>query len=71
MYAVNIKCDQCDKEDIVPQVGASPVGWIAIQYAGPNISLDNRQESQVERKTFCSWTCLVTFSSGFTVKLDG
>jgi hypothetical protein len=50
-YITTVKCEQCEREALVPGPGAVPVTWIVAK------SQQNGEEVAPTTYTWCGWAC--------------
>lgn len=55
MYTVNIVCDNCGSEAVVPQVGSAPGDWVQLRH------VNTQQPDKPIAKAFCGWKCLMSY----------
>lgn len=67
-YEIFVDCDEsnCPSRAQVPQVGASPTGWVMMKHAKPAVMTQagNAQDAVVAL-VFCGWPCVVKYAKGF------
>lgn len=49
-YKIYVSCDECDEASAVPEVGATPAGWIILRYIPVG-------ETKPVAKVLCSPKC--------------